>query len=113
MTEKIQGKSFCYRVEERVVIPGRKIEVGPSGSSTTQFAEYNELFIIIEGKTEEYLGRSSFKYPVRYTRGTDMPKSEYFSTEEEAKLTAKHLHAITKCNSPKCAWTEKDGTERA
>ena len=101
-----EGVPYCFRVEPRKIIPGRKIEVGPSQTNFPQFAEYNDLWIIVEGMTERYLGRSSVKYPVRYNRGTDMPMDEYFTTEEEAELMGKHLHKVTKCHAPGCGWKD-------
>lgn len=101
-----EDKSWCYRVEPRKVMPGRKIEVGPSQTNFPQYAEYCDLWIIVEGMTERYLGRSSTKYPMRYNSVTDMDMSEYFSTEEEAETMGKHLHKVTKCQASGCGWKD-------
>lgn len=84
----------CYRVEGRTIVPGKKVLQGSApGSNLPVEAEKNDLFIVIEGRSEQFIDRFGNKIESQ----TDILINNYFDTTDEAAKTAEDLHRQNRC----------------
>lgn len=92
------GKSYCYRIEERKILPGIPIGKDQYGKMTY----YSDLYIIVEGTTEKYIDASGNKHK----KTSNLFATDYFKNGSDAKNIAVQMHLKRGCNSPKCEWTK-------
>lgn len=93
--------AYCYRVEERTIIPGVMVPTGKMIAGYPEIYEKKDLYLLVEGATERYIDAKG-NY---HTRTHEITTDKYFLFEEQARAKAVELHRKKGCNSPKCHWT--------
>lgn len=94
----IEHHSYCHRVEERTIIPG--VIIVPDPRYPNEITEQNILYIIVQGSTERYLGKSG----TIYARQEEIMTSDYFTDAGNAVDQAIELHVKKGCQAPGCNW---------
>lgn len=97
----LESESYCFRVEERKLIPGVKKQIGgPFG--VVKFQEFEKGFVLVDGRTERFLDKDGNKYERTYL----IPLNNYYLNMGNAVNAAIDNHTKIKCTSPKCGWTK-------
>ncbi len=86
---------YCYRVEQRTVVPGVIV-----GTLTGHITEKRQLYVVIEGGTERYIGNKM----QRFTDFWLMRRSDFYLTRDSAELAACVQHNVSLCTSLDCGW---------
>jgi hypothetical protein len=94
------GQGKCYRVEERTVVPPITMPSGPGGGDVIK---QSTVFVVVEGKTERYLGQSG----IVYRSSSEIRRTDFFLERNAAEDFAWKRHRQTGCTSPACAWNAK------
>jgi len=93
---------YCYRVEEKTVIPGVMVPTGVMIQGQPEEKEKTGLYLIVEGSSERFIdANGNYHY-----QSWKIPTSKYFVFEEKARAKALELHRKKQCSSPRCRWTQ-------
>lgn len=92
------GKSYCYRLEQRKILPGLLIEEDKYGNR----AYWTNFYLIVEGSTEKYIDASGNNYKTT----SNIFVQDYFKNSDDAKNSAVQMHLSKGCKSKKCEWTK-------
>jgi len=98
--------AYCYRVEERTVIPGVMIPTGVMIQGQPEEREKTDLYVIVETTTERLIDSKGYYYNQTWK----IPKENFFVFEEKARAEAVKLHKEKGCKSPRCRWTQLEKT---
>ncbi len=91
------GRGKCYRVEERTVVPPITM---PSRLGGGDVIKQSTVFVVVESKTERYLGQSG----IVYRSSSEIRRTDFFLERKAAEDFAYTRHRQAGCTAPACAW---------
>ena len=75
----------------------------PAGSGGADVVKQSTVFVVVEGKTERYLGQSG----IVYRSSSGIRRADFFLDCKAAEDFARKRHRQTGCTSPTYGWSEK------